>query len=182
LFEENAIARLMDIPFFRHFKNRNRGRLVRHYFFVFVILIAGGLVTSGLLEIYFRYHETQEQIGRLQAQVANEAVAKIAEYFLQMEKEMKSAATNRFVAEKRFSAEYRFELLKLLSFAPAITDLVALDRDAVVRVHVSRFRVILPEEEPDYSKAPGFLQAKEGVTFFGPVYFVAATNRIPLLP
>jgi GAF domain-containing protein/HAMP domain-containing protein len=137
-----------------------------------VILIAGGLVTSGLLEIYFRYHETQEQIGRLQAQVANEAVAKIAEYFLQIEKDMKSATTNRFVADRRFSAEYRFELLKLLSFTPAITELVAIDRNAVVRIHVSRFRVILPEEEPDYSKASGFLQAKEGVTFFGPVYFV----------
>jgi signal transduction histidine kinase len=160
------------IRLFRHSRNPNRGRLVRHYFFVFVILIAGGLVTSGLLEIYFRYYETQEQIGRLQAQVANEAVAKIAEYFLQIEKEMKSATTNRFVAEKRFSAEYRFELLKVLSFTPAITELVALDRDGVVRIHVSRFRVILPEEEPDYSKAPSFLQAKEGVTFFGPVYFM----------
>jgi signal transduction histidine kinase/HAMP domain-containing protein len=162
----------MNIRLFRHFRNRNRGRLLRHYFFVFVILIAGGLVTSGLLEIYFRYHETQEQIGRLQAQVANEAVVKIAEYFLQLEKDMKSATTNRFVAERRFSAEYRFDLLKLLSFTPAITELVALDREAVVRLHVSRFRVILPEEEPDYSKAASFLQAKEGVTFFGPVYFV----------
>jgi hypothetical protein len=33
---------------------RRRGRLVRDYFFISVLLIGGGLITSGLVEIYFR--------------------------------------------------------------------------------------------------------------------------------
>jgi len=32
----------------------NRGRLVRHYFLISLVLISGGLVTSGLSELYFR--------------------------------------------------------------------------------------------------------------------------------
>jgi signal transduction histidine kinase len=148
-----------------------QGRLVRQYFFIFVILIGGGLLASGLLEIYFRYYENQEQIGLGQAQIANEAVVKIAEYFLKIEQEMKAAITTRDIADKGLSPEYKFELLKLLSISPAITELVALDQQGVPRIHVSRFRAIFPEDEPDYAKMASFLQAKQGVTFFGPVHF-----------
>ena len=47
---------------------RRRGRLVRHYFLVSLLLIAGGLITSALLEVYFRYRESQKQIARLRRQ------------------------------------------------------------------------------------------------------------------
>ena len=35
---------------------------MRHYFFFSVILLAGGLISSGLVEIYFRYQENLEQL------------------------------------------------------------------------------------------------------------------------
>jgi HAMP domain-containing protein len=163
-----AFSRLLP---FKPSPVRRRGRLVRQYFFIFVILIGGGLLASGLLEIYFRYYENQEQIGLAQAQVANEAVVKIAEYFLKVEQEMKAAITTRDLVDKGLSPEYKFELLKLLSTTPAIAELIALDHQGIPRLHVSRFRTIFPEDEPDYSKMASFLQAKQGVTFFGPVHF-----------
>ena len=46
-----------------HLFHRGRHeRLVRHYFFFSVILLAGGLISSGLVEIYFRYQENLEQL------------------------------------------------------------------------------------------------------------------------
>ena len=52
--------------FVRVFRGRQRGRLVRHYFLVSVILISGGLITSGLVEVYFRYQENWEHLALLQ--------------------------------------------------------------------------------------------------------------------
>ena len=59
-------AKVQRLAFIRIFRGRRRERLVRNYFFVSVILIAGGLISAGLLEIYFRYVEGLEQVGSTQ--------------------------------------------------------------------------------------------------------------------
>ena len=56
------------------------GRLVRHYFLASVILIGGGLITSGLLELYFRYQESWEHFGQIQKEVAKAAAFKIENF------------------------------------------------------------------------------------------------------
>jgi signal transduction histidine kinase len=152
------------------------GRLVRQYFLVFVILIGGGLIASGLLEIYFRYYETQAQVALIQGEVAQTVVSKIAQSILEIEGQMKAVSLSQEIAVKGFGSEYKFELMKLLNVAPAITDVVAIDVQGAPRVHVARFRAILSDEEPDYSKAASFLQVKQGITFFGPVYFVRGSE------
>jgi signal transduction histidine kinase/HAMP domain-containing protein len=151
---------------------RRRGKLVRNYFFIFVTLIGGGMVLSGLTEIYFRSYETREQIGLVQGEAANAALAKIAQYVLTIEGQMKSTSLSQPIAERGFAPTQKFELMKLLYVAPAISEVAAVDHDGTPRLHVSRFRAILPNEETDYSKSTAFLQARQGATFFGPVYFV----------
>ena len=47
--------KLRQLAFHPIFRSRRRERLVRNYFFLSVILIAGGLISAGLFEIYFRY-------------------------------------------------------------------------------------------------------------------------------
>ena len=52
---------MSSLPFIRIVPSRRgRGRLVRQYFFVFLLLIGGGLITSGLLEVYFGYRESRD--------------------------------------------------------------------------------------------------------------------------
>ena len=155
---------------------QRRGRLVRNYFFIFVTLIGGGMILSGLTEIYFRSYETREQIGILQGEVANGALSKIAQYILIIEGQMRSTSLSQQIAERGFAPTNKFELMKLLYVAPAISEAVAIDRDGAPRLHLSRFRAILPNEEPDYSKSAAFLQARQGATFFGPVYFVRGSE------
>ncbi len=145
---------------------------MRNYFFIFVTLIGGGMILSGLTEIYFRSYEAREQIGMLQGEAANAALAKIAQYVLTIEGQMKSTSLSQQIAERGFVPAQKFEVMKLLYVAPAISEAAAIDREGVPRLHVSRFRAILPNEETDYSKSAAFLQARQGATFFGPVYFV----------
>jgi len=141
-----------------------------------VTLIAGGMMADALTDIYFRSHETREQIGLIQGEAANAALSKIAQYILTIEGQMKAATLSQHITEGGFEPAHKFELMKLLYVAPAITEAAAIDGDGVPRIHISRFRTILPNEETDYSKSPAFLQARQGATFFGPVYFVRGSE------
>ena len=117
---------------------RRTGRLVRHYFLISLLLIAGGLVTSAVLEVYFRYRESQEQIARLQFEMAALAAVKIERFVQDITTAIRAATKTREVAQSKISPEYRFELKKLLYLAPAITEAVALDTNGVKQAHVSR--------------------------------------------
>jgi len=151
---------------------RRRGRLVRQYFFIFITLIGGGMIASGLLEIYFRYYESQEQIALVQAEVATGAALKIAQFILEIEGHMKTATLSRDIANRGFSPAYKFELMKLLYTVPAITEVRALDHNGAVRAYLSRFKTVPSDAQQHHSKSASFLQAGQGVTFFGPVYFI----------
>ena len=103
-----------------HSPGQRRGRLVRSYFFIFVGLIGGGMIASGLTEIYFRYYETQEHVAVVQGEAANAALSSIAQYVLTVEGQMKSASLSPHIANREFDPKHKFELMKLLSLAPAI--------------------------------------------------------------
>src|SRR5258705_454447 len=64
------MERLSALSPFRLFRARPRGRLVRDYFLISVVLIGGGLIASGVVEIYFRYQESREQLAVYQREVA----------------------------------------------------------------------------------------------------------------
>ena len=53
------------------------GRLVRHYLLISVVLISGGLLTSGVVELYFGYRDGREHLARLQHEVTAGAAFKI---------------------------------------------------------------------------------------------------------
>jgi len=141
-----------------------------------MMLIGGGMIASGLLEIYFHYHEIQERIAIEQREVANAAILRIGQFIIDIESKMKAATLSRNIADKGLSPEYRFELKKLLSVAPAITEVVAFDSEGVERLHLSRFKTTFSDAKQDYSKSANFLQAKQGASYFGPVYFVRGSE------
>ena len=149
-----------------------RGRLVRHYFFISVLLIAGGLITSGLLEIYFRYHESRETLALLQKETAAVAALKIERFIQDVETAMKAATKGRDIAHGGISQEYKFELKRLLFLAPAITEAIALDANGFKQAQISRFRAVSPDIRKDFSSLESFQRAKQGKSYFGPVYFV----------
>src|SRR5499426_2488588 len=155
---------------------RRRGRLVRDYFFISVLLIGGGLITSGLVEIYFRYLESREQLAAVQKEVATGAAVKIERFVQEIHNTLKGATKSREIAPKGLTTEFRFELEKLLLIAPAVTEALALDENGAIRVQASRLRTVLPEAKRDLANAPPFQTAKQGKSYFGPVHFVRGSE------
>jgi signal transduction histidine kinase/HAMP domain-containing protein len=169
-------SKIQNFPLIRPFAGQRRGRLVRDYFFISVFLIGGGLITSGLVEIYFRYLESREQLAAVQKEVATGAAIKIERFVQEIHNTLKGATKSREIAPKGLTAEFRFELEKLLLIAPAVTEALALDENGTIRVQASRLRTVLPEAKRDLFTAPPFLQAKQGKSYFGPVHFVRGSE------
>jgi signal transduction histidine kinase len=164
------------LPLLRNFGSRRRGRLVRDYFLISVLLIGGGLITSGLIEIYFRYRESQEQLALLQKEIAAGAAFKIEHFVQEIHNTLKGATRSRDIAPKGLTPEFRFELEKLLLIAPAVTEAVALDDKGVIQVQASRLRTVLPDAKKNLATSASFQQAKRGKSYFGRVYFVRGSE------
>ena len=167
---DSVRAKMQRLAFIRIFSGRKRERLVRNYFFVSVILIAGGLVSAGLLEIYFRYVEGLEQVGSMQQDAASAAALRIERFIQDIATTMKAATKSADLSSSRMSIEYEFELKRLLFLAPAITEAVALDINGAIRARVSRFRAASLVRN-DLSQSAAFQDAKQGNSYFGSVYF-----------
>ncbi|HTM10128.1 MAG TPA: ATP-binding protein [Verrucomicrobiae bacterium] len=170
------MQRLAGFSPFRLFRTRPRGRLARDYFLISVVLVGGGLISSGLVEIYFRYQESREQLAIYQREVATSAAFKIERFVQEIHNTLKGATRSREIAPKGLTADFRFELEKLLLIAPAVTEAVALDEKGVIRVQASRLRTVLPEAKKDLSDTPSFQRAREGKSYFGPVHFVRGSE------
>src|SRR5574341_1995567 len=151
---------------------RRGARFVRQYFFISVLLIAGGLITSGLLETYFRYHESREHLALLQKEAAAVADVKIEKFIHEIETAMRSAARGRDIGRAVIASDYRFEIKRLLYLAPPIAEVVALNIDGIPEIHLSRWQATSPNMAKDFSVQEGFQKAKQGETYFGPVYLV----------
>jgi signal transduction histidine kinase len=154
------------------FRGRRRGRLLRHYFLISLLLIAGGLITSGLLEIYFRYQESREELAFRQQEAATIAAIKIGTFIHDIETAIK-AATKSPGAERE---DIDFELRRLLYLAPAINQAVILSIDGAARTQVSRSRAVSSDTGKDFSSSAAFQQARQGRSYFGPVYFAGESE------
>ena len=165
-------GRFSRFSFLRVFGGRKDRRIVRGYFLISFFLVGGGIITSGLLEIYFGYFENKEQISQLQREVAVGAAFKIEKFVREIEKTMQMATKSREVVSKGLSPEFEFELRKLLLISPPVTEAVAMDEGGLVRTQVSRLRTILPENLRNLSLTPAFQYAMKGTPYFSPVYFV----------
>jgi signal transduction histidine kinase len=170
--------KLGDLPLIRHFTGeRRRSRLMRDYFLVSVLLVGGGLIASGVIEIYYSFLESQQSLADVQREVAAGAAIKIERFIHEIHNTLKGATRSREIAPKGLTDEFRFELEKLLLIAPAITEAVALDRDGGIQVQASRLRTVLPDsKQREIASAGAFETAKGGKSFFGQAYFVRGSE------
>jgi signal transduction histidine kinase/HAMP domain-containing protein len=172
--------KLSELPVIRYFAGggeRQRGRLMRDYFLVSVLLIGGGLIASGAIEIYYSFQESSENLADVQREVATGAAIKIERFVQEIHNTLKGATRSREIAPKGLTDEFRFELEKLLLTAPAITEAVALDRDGNIQVQASRLRTVLPDaKQKEAASAGAFQTAKGGKSFFGKGYFVRGSE------
>src|SRR5215831_14571953 len=149
-----------------------RGRLLRHYFLISVLSIAGALIASGLLEIYFRYQESMEQLAFQQREAANVAALKIQTFIHDIETAMKAATKYQNTGGQETTADYEFELKRLFYLAPPITEASVIALDGIAMTHISRSHAVSLDADRNFSRSAAFQKAVQGQSYFGPVYFV----------
>ncbi len=152
--------------------NGGGGRLLRHTFLIALLLVSSGLIASSAVELVFRYRESIEGIGTLQREMAQGAAFKIQQFVQDIEKTMRAATQTPEIVTGGLTSAYRFQLLKLLRVAPAITTVIAVDADGREQLKVSRVQMVRPEDMADRTTDETFVQARKGTSFFSPVYFV----------
>ena len=162
------LERLSTASFLGH----RRGRLLRHYFLISVLSIAGALIASGLLEIYLRYQESMEQLAFQQREAANVAALKIQTFIHDIETAMKAATKYQNAGGQTIAADYEFELKKLFYLAPAITEASVIGIDGIALAHISRSRAVTADAKRNVFGSGAFQKALQGQPYFGPVYFV----------
>ena len=155
----------------RVLRSGDRQRLVRSYFLVSAILIAGGLISAGLLEIYFRYKEGMEQIGLTQQDAAVGAALRIERFIQDIATTMKAVTRSPDNRLSKKRTDYEFELKRLFFLAPAITEALVLDTEGVIQARASRFRAVSPLLKKDFSQSLAFKASSQGKSYFGKIYF-----------
>jgi len=147
-------------------------RLLRRTFLIALILVSGGLITSGAIELFFRYRESVEGIGALQREMAQGVAFKIQQFVQDIEKTLRASTQTPDIISSGLTEDYRFQLIKLLRVAPAITMATAVDANGSEQLKVSRVQMVRPEDLEDRTSDKAFMQARKGASFFSPVYFV----------
>ncbi len=148
-----------------------KGRLFRKYVLLIMALVSGALVISAGIELYAAYQENTAALGRIQREKALAAAARIELFVNGIVQQIAWTNEAQWGSRAVPPSERRFEYLRLLRQAPAITDLSLLDASGREEVHVSRLALDELGSGRDFSGDAKFTQAKAAGTYFGPVYF-----------
>ncbi|MBA2446807.1 MAG: GAF domain-containing protein [Chloroflexi bacterium] len=150
---------------------KRQGHLFRKYVVIFVTLVSGALLTSGLLEIYFSYGENRTAQGRIQREKAAAAAARIEQFINEIERQVGAAVQVPPAGGALPPDQRRNDYLRLLRQAPAVTEVGYLDGSGKEEVRVSRLAMNVVGSGADFAGDQKFLAPQAGRTYFGPVYF-----------
>ena len=152
----------------------SRGSLFRKYVVYFVALVSTALIVSGLVGLYFTYQESKTARLNLQREKAEAAATRIETYVKEIEHHLGWVRLPQVGAAS--PEERRIEYLKLLRQVPAITDASLVDQTGREQLRVSRLGMNVAGSDADLSQSPKFVEARNGKTYFSPVYFRKETE------
>src|SRR5256712_114583 len=149
----------------------SRRRLFSKYVALFVTLVSGALLVSGVVEIYFSYQENRAALLGLQREKALAAAGKIEQFIKEIERQMGWTTQPLLGPPATQMDQRRVDYLRLLRQAPAITEISYLDPAGREQLRVSRLAMDVMGSGTDSSRDPKFLEPKAGRIFHGPVSF-----------
>jgi signal transduction histidine kinase len=163
------------------------GRLFRKYVVVLLLLVGGVLIASSLVELYFSYRETQQSIVRVERAKAVAAATGIEQFLTEIEQQVRE--TTRLVSDDpdasqvgpvrlgfreglgaALAEQRELDFLRILRNVPAVSQLTHLDLAGKEQLRVSRLDPDVVGSQEDFSRAPQFLEARTGKTYWSPVY------------
>ncbi len=152
-------------------ERRAPGRLFWKYVIVLLVLVGGVLLLSSAIDLYFSYQETKTALVRVQREKAGAAAARIEQFVKDIERQVRWTTQHAFDDPAAAREQREIDYLRLLRNVPPITEISHLDTSGKEMLRLSRLGLDAIASEEDLSREPKFLQARQGKTYFGPVYF-----------
>ena len=163
------------------------GALFRKYLVFLVALVSVALLSNGVLEVWFSYHEHRDTLVRVQQEQAETAAAKIGQFIKEIENQL--GWTTQLPWPSTTTEQRRVDAFRLLRQVPSITELTQLDPIGREQLRVSRLALDVVGEGTDFSRDPKFSEAIKQKVYYGPLYFrggsepyitlsVAGANRV----
>ena len=148
------------------------GQLFRKYSTILAGLVAGALLISGAIEIFFSYADHRDALARIQAEKATAAAATIAQFIKEIEGNI--GWTTQFAPLPGVSPldQRQFDLIRLLRQVPAITELTYIDAAGRQQLKISRIEPDVRGPGPDFQADPRFVEAKARHLWLSAVRFV----------
>ena len=138
-------------------QTRGEGRLLRRTFLMAFLLMSGGLLSSSVVELVFRYRESVEGLRAVQQEIAYRAAVQVQQFLTEIHQRLQAATHTPDTITAGITDAYRFELFTLLRMAPAVTHAAALDTTGRERLKVSREQMVLPEDLADRAEDAAYI-------------------------
>ncbi len=148
-----------------------RGRLFRKYIVVLLLLVGGVLLLSSAIDLSFSYQETKAALVRVEREQAVAAAARIEQFVHDIERQVRWTTQAAFDDPAAAQEQREIDYLRLLRNIPAIAEISHLDASGREQLRVSRLNLDARGSGEDHARAPAFVEARTGKTYFSPVYF-----------
>jgi signal transduction histidine kinase len=150
-------------------RSRQTGGLFRKYAALLVALVGGSLIVNAAIEMYYSYGESRQALIAVQREKAQGAAAVIEQFVKEIEGQVGWATG--FLPAGSGLEQRRFDFLRLLRQAPAITEVSYLDGDGREQIRVSRLAMDTLGSGADLSQDPKFAHARANKRYLSQVYF-----------
>src|SRR5262252_7274587 len=148
---------------------QQRGGLFRKYAALLLALVGGSLIVSAAIEMYYSWGESRQALIAVQREKAQGAAAVIEQFVKEIEGQVGWATG--FLPAGSGLEQRRFDFLRLLRQAPAVTEVSYLDADGREQIKVSRLAMDTLASGADLSHEPKFAVARANKRYLSPVYF-----------
>jgi signal transduction histidine kinase len=150
---------------------RPHRRLIWKYTAVVVTLVAAGIVSVGLTELYFSYQDSKRALTRVERDKASTAATSIEQQMQELQRELEAVAQPTVEKGRAGLAERNQDFERLFGREKLVTELSYLDSTGKERVHTSPLEINRIDTGIDRSRSAAFTRARAERWFFGRVYF-----------
>ncbi|HEV8095909.1 MAG TPA: ATP-binding protein [Burkholderiales bacterium] len=155
-----------------------RRSIYRKYLALIIALVAGALVVSGAIGVYFSYLETRHSLISLAHEKAASAATRIEQFVKEIENQVAWTTLLPQTAEGADPLEpRRFDFVRLSKLVQPITEANYIHADGCLQVKESRLEISGAGAcLADLSKDARFVGARASGVYYGPVYFRKETE------
>ncbi len=150
---------------------RPKGKLLRKYAALMVLLVGGALVVNGAIEIFYSYRENRAAVVAVQSEKVQGAAAIIEQFVKEIEGQVGWTTHTTVLPGATGLDQRRFDFLRLLRQAPAVTEVSYLDAEGREQLKVSRLAMDVVGSNAEFAREPKFAEAKANRRYLSPIYF-----------